>query len=287
MEPFLLLTLAIVVSGYTCQKYSCAGKQLEINQQCAQRKDNVIMISSCGRTTINNHEKFEGDKVREMFCYKPADVGQESYCTVHDFIQYLFPGEHCNITRVCDDSMTKCDDKHSCMDRARCDKESKLCRGRGMRDFCNDNKECNEEMYCEDRGICIAAIEPGEKCEVGEKCRSNSFCYNGICTVFGAYEVGEPAKVVAACSTYYIHGDKCAIGPKRKGDHTCPESGSCSYTIGGESFKQPCVCAKDEQGGKFCPPGLGDIDISPVILYLIELASRVYEHERTSSLSSG
>eukprot|EP00826_Nyctotherus_ovalis_P046108 TRINITY_DN5172_c0_g1_i2.p1 TRINITY_DN5172_c0_g1~~TRINITY_DN5172_c0_g1_i2.p1 ORF type:complete len:197 (+),score=33.75 TRINITY_DN5172_c0_g1_i2:238-828(+) len=195
-------------------------------------------------------------------------MGLESYCTVRDFIRHLLPGERCNVTLDCITSKGKCVGRDSCMHRANCSSSSKLCRGRGMYEFCNKDCECNEELYCGDHGICVPAVEPGQSCKGEKRCRSNSFCYDDTCTVFGALEIGTLATVVAACRSYFIHKGKCAAGPKRQGNETCPKSGECKYKVGNSEIYEPCVCAKDEAGSRVCPPGIGDINISPVTFYL-------------------
>lgn len=262
MKVLLLMIVGIALADFTCQRYTCNEKELELNKQCVNHTVNSTQISPCGKVTVND-EELEEDRVKELFCYKPPDMGQESYCTIRDFIEYLLPGERCNVTRDC--TSGNCTERNSCKKGTKCDKSSKLCRGRGERDFCSSDNDCNEELYCGERGICIPTITAGKGCNEEKKCESNSFCYKGNCTVFGSLEIGTPATVVAACRTYFIHEGKCAIGPKRKGDHICPHTNVCTYTLAGEDKTEPCVCARNKEGSKFCPPGLGDIDITPVI----------------------
>ena len=258
----ILFFITFALCNYVCPKYECINKDFDINQICMNRTHEKVIIGTCKDYQIQESKK-------KMFCYKEPTFIEHSYCTLHNFVPYLFPGEYCERVHQ-DDPITNKSREYTGCNKGNCDKWN-LCNAHEINDSCSSDADCNEELYCNSHNICKETIKNGKKCSMNEhdieKCESNSFCYEGFCRRYGEFKIGIGATVPAVCETFYIHEKKCAVGPKLQGGYECPESRKCLYKIGEKTFTEPCICGENDEGRKYCQPGKGDINIKPVFLF--------------------
>lgn len=227
-----------------CPKYTNLNGTAKENEKCGLIDVGVLEYRKC----------------EEGFVCQPLHFGIESVCLKDTGKRVA--GENCTKNDECESG--------SCSD--------KVCKGFEADKNCNSTAQCAQELYCN-----VTCKKPGDKCGNFAKCASNQFCYipqeedpdrdNGTCYTYASKDKGDNVPAAAACKSYYTNENgTCIDGPTltSKDDKTkYPDDGLCHYKYNGIEIKTPRTCGRGKEGKAYCPLGVGDLDLEPVMFGLI------------------
>jgi len=176
-----------------------------------------------------------------------------SSCVGHVGVRY--PGEYCKDYKDCISGNCTNDN---------CEVEN---------DKCSTDAQCSYGYYCnETTSKCSLVKKENDDCTTKDKCDSGLACGNGKCVKMGSLEVKSHSLSPGACKSFYTYENECAESPKLKSD-SIPSNGpvkcnnGCKYSSEGKSdFESSCSCGYINGSDLYCNPGIGDIEISDVIL---------------------
>eukprot|EP01022_Parablepharisma_sp_SALTPOND_P016478 TRINITY_DN241_c0_g1_i1.p1 TRINITY_DN241_c0_g1~~TRINITY_DN241_c0_g1_i1.p1 ORF type:complete len:468 (+),score=34.89 TRINITY_DN241_c0_g1_i1:878-2281(+) len=234
----LVVILAFTAKMLQCPKYICKKEEVEENKVCAVQTIESVMMRLCKSGEV---------------CPTPAGLEEESLCTRKEDLKTALPGEYCDKDSQCIYGTCK----------------GSVCVSKGKGEACKHDEECNVGLYCS--GECTPVVSKGDNCTASTKCDPNTFCYEGVCTLYAQFENGANATIPAVCKSYYIQDGKCHPGPVlRYENNTCPTNNSCYYTAGDKEIYEPCVCGKVSSGEGFCSPGKGEASLKDVSYFFIK-----------------
>lgn len=240
----LILLLAAVSQGHPvpCPKHVCSDK-FSANNVCAKvdfSKDSVeVSLRTCN-----------GGQVCDV---SPLNLA-ETFCSPYYTITKFYPGEYCTNSIEC--YSNTCDNNK--------------CKGQKENEECTGDIDCNPGLYCLNTR-CAKAVA-NDVCTEEQKCAANCAKNGDRCDLIGSVDNGKPSHVPGACRSLHIDEEgNCSEGPKldpKQKNKANPEQ--CSYTVGGKTKEELPVCGMNKDGHRYCNPGLGDVNIDPVFLFVME-----------------
>ena len=242
----ILLLFASAQADFPCALYTC-DESLAPNT-CAARSihglDMIIKLQGCDETKICDLESWPDDLALCKSAYEHPT---------------LYPGEYCR-------NSTECYSK----------KCNEVCVGKDTDESCHSSTDCSPGNSCY-RGRCEHTLLDGSACTIGEQsCGAASVCDQGVCIRIGSQQNGQSAANPATCASFYIQDAKCSEAPRLVTEETgeeeekyqCPETKQCMYGFKEteEKITEPCVCGVNNNGTKYCQPGIGDVDLNDVFI---------------------
>lgn len=194
-------------------------------------------------------------------------------CDKDKYCHYLFSDkvENCSDTPPKKYPGEFCEKKEECLSN-NCTKN--VCNATKIESMeCSSHAECDVGFYCGKKKTCVKLKDHNETCSKDEPCKVSMVCSNSKCVGRGTIKDGGEASVPEACESFYLKEKKCQEGPKLANtEKKCKdENTTCTYkyTNNETAFIRRCKCGVTEDGSSYCAPGIGDINIEPVLFVII------------------
>jgi len=143
-----------------------------------------------------------------------------------------------------------------------------ICLGKSKEEPCTSTQECKPNLICKE-SICSTADKGCLCSEKSIECHITQRCVNGKCIDIGSKEIGDSANDPLVCKSFYISGDKCAVGRKLINEGNtleermvCPTNKRCKHMIENKEQEDNCVKAANET--EICEPGILNVDTDAV-----------------------
>jgi len=168
-----------------------------------------------------------------------------------------------------------CESGHECLS-GNCSK-GYTCIGLEVNKECKYDYECKEGTFCHSiKKKCTNVTEEDGEC-LESVCDVGLICNGGKCVKMFSLSVNNKSTVAGACETLYVTDGVCGYGPKLVHNKTVTEPTPCENNICEYKFNKTqlgsfitsCTCGKSDKITAYCNPGIGDINLTAVFLYLL------------------